>query len=280
MRAQLSGPDRKQKSSLAISLGVHAVLLALLGTLTFHYPIQELFRRSAPTPIQTLRYVRVAPEPPTGGGASRPQSRRLSRPAAMPAPRSTPVGIPAPSVPTAPSGIASGVSGDSTRSPGIGAGLRPGIPGERLITNPLALGRIPETDGQRAERALSAIYDQYIDSVRYAAAHPQRKGGDWSWGGDKGDKWGWDERGIHIGGISIPNIVLAALPLNFGPTGRNMNALTEARTDAYMRQDIKMHGDVMSEDEFKATVKRIRERVDRERRERMAKTKPKDPPCC
>jgi hypothetical protein len=39
----------------------------------------------------------------------------------------------------------------------------------------------------------------------------------------------------------------------------------------------------MSEDEFKSAVKRVRERVDRERRERMEKAKEKEkkaPPCC
>jgi hypothetical protein len=78
-------------------------------------------------------------------------------------------------------------------------------------------------------------------------------------------------------------VVLAALPIQQGPGGRNMNAITEMRTEEYVRNDIKYHAGMMTEDEFKSAVRRVRDRVDRERRERMAKEKDragKTPPCC
>src|SRR5207244_9310333 len=134
------------------------------------------------------------------------------------------------------------------------------IPDSRIALNPMDAGHLPRTDAQKADSALSAIYDMYVDSVKAALAHRGRDPGDWSWGGKDGDKWGWDQRGIHIGGITIPNAVLAALPLNIGLQGRNMNALTEGRADAYMRSDIQMHANIMSEDDFRSAVKRIRDR--------------------
>ena len=129
-----------------------------------------------------------------------------------------------------------------------------------------------------AERAIAAIYQEYLDSARTAMANPGRKPGDWSWGGKDGEKWGWDDKGIHVGGITIPNIVLAALPI---PVTSNTEPVN-FRAREFMRTDIQMHANVMSQDEFKAAVQRVRQRVDRERAERMKKQaeKKKDPPCC
>jgi len=108
---------------------------------------------------------------------------------------------------------------------------------------------------------------------------PRRKPGDWSWGGKDGDKWGWDERGIHVAGVTIPNIILAALPMNVAP---KMSPV-DMRAMDFVRSDIQSHAGLMTQDEFKAAVRRVRERVDRERRERMekeAERQKKEPPCC
>jgi hypothetical protein len=275
VKAQLTGPEQKTKS-VAISIAIHVVVFMALAAITFHYPLELLFNHQSPERIAPIRYVKLTP--PVTKPAAGPRSTHVaSRTVAMPQPSSIPVGVPAPTVPTAPIGVSTAPVADSGHSVGIAAGLRPGIPDGRLITTPGSLGRLPETDAQKAERALTAIYDAYVDSVRNVAAHAGREPGDWSWGGKDGDKWGWDKDGIHIGGISIPNAVLAALPLNIGPTGRNMNALTDARSNAYMESDIKFHSGMMSEDEFRSAVKSIRERVDRERAE---KKKEKTPPCC
>lgn len=276
MKAQLR-PSSKSKASIATSVAVHVVVFIGLGTITFHYPIEQLFRRPPPTKVESIRYVQVAPQPQPSGGAARTPVRGRTAPAAFPAPQSIPVGIPAPMAPSAATGVVIGArgTGAASRSVGIADGLRPGIPDSRLATDPMGVARMPETEGQKAERALSAIYNEYLDSARAAMNAPKgRAPGDWSWGGDNGEKWGWDAKGIHVGGITIPNAILAALPLNVSPQGRNMNALIDGRNDAYMRNDIKVHSGMMSEDEFRTAVRRIRERIDRERQEKMAKRKP------
>lgn len=286
VKAQLRDSRKKPTSSIAISVAIHVVVAAALMSVTFRYPLGELFDRPVPMQAIPVRYIALTPEAssgPVSGVPAESRSRALP-PATVPAPSSVPVGVPAAVVP-APSGAAIGAGGAGAPSgsdPRIGFGIRPGIPDGRLATNPMSVPRAPETEGQMAERALSAIYGQYLDSARAALNNPNRKAGDWSWGGKDGDKWGWDEKGIHVGGITIPNMVLAALPINVGPGGRNMNALIDARNDSYMRSDISYHSGLMSEDEFRAAVRRVRERVDRERREKMekAKEKGKPAPCC
>jgi hypothetical protein len=279
--------EGRTKSSVAVSFAIHVALFAALATITFHYPIADFFSRPVPPEAVPVKYVKLAPkradQPVTrSGGQIKPANP-------LPPLTETPVGLPAPAAMTnnapASSGNALGAGGSNAPTnavdQGIGFGLRPGVPDGRLATNPLQLPHAPETQGQMAERALSAIYGEYLDSARAQLAHRGRDPGDWSFGGKDGDRWGWDKDGIHIMGVSIPNAVLAALQLNMGPTGRNMNALTEARTDAFIRSDIAMHSGLMTEDEFRSAVKRIRDRVDRERQEKMAKQKEKKaPPCC
>lgn len=283
--ALLRDTRARSKSSIAISAAIHVIAGAALMSITFHYPIEDLFDRPDPPKAIPVHYVPLAPRAASAPAAGAPATpRRATPPTVIPNVGNVPAGAPAPVAPTSPAQSAIGAGGTgapSGRDPGIGFGVRPGIPDGRLATSPLSVPAQPETEGQKAERALSAIYGQYLDSARAALANPKRAPGDWSWGGKDGEKWGWDANGIHVGGITIPNVVLAALPLNMGPTGSNMNGLLEARADAYMRSDIKSHAGLMSEDEFRAAVKRVRERVDRERRERMEKEKArKAPPCC
>ena len=283
MKARLSGPEPKSKTSIVIALAAHVVLVLGLAAITFHVPLIGLFNRPTPTPEQTLRFIRVAPEPNPARGAttrSRSTSPAMASARAVLAPRSIPAGIPRPAAPTVAPGVVVGAN-PTRRDSSMAIGVQPGIPDPRLAINPMDAGHLPMTDAQKAEAALSAIYDQYIDSVRASLANRGRAPGDWSWGGKDGDKWGWDQRGIHLGGITIPNAVLAALPLNIGPSGRNMNALTDSRTDAYIRSDIQAHANIMSEDDFRSAINKVRARIDRERQERMAKQRkdpPKDPP--
>ena len=72
----------------------------------------------------------------------------------------------------------------------------------------------------------------YVDSVRASQAHRGRDPGDWSWGGTNGDRWGWDQGGIHIGGITIPNAVLAALQIL---SARNPRIYAHLRTEIESR---------------------------------------------
>lgn len=280
MRARLWEREGKSKSSIAISVAIHVVVIAALATITFHYPLAEIFNQAEPIKAMPVRYITLKAQPPKPAPTAEKSTRATT--AALPAPTSIPPSVPAPAPPVSPANSAIGSGGadaSATRDPGIGFGLRPGIPDGRLATNPSTAPRAPETETAKAERILSSYYQEYLDSARAAMNDPRRKPGDWSWGGKDGDKWGWDQNGIHVGGITIPNIVLAALPLNVGAT----TSPVDARARSFVSSDLAYQSRLMSEDEFKSAVKRVRERVDRERRERMEKAKEKEkkaPPCC
>ncbi len=285
MKTTLWDRRNRSKSSIAISVAVHVVAIAGLMSITFRYPLADILNRRDPVQAVSVRYVPLKPSAPqASSGTPRAPRPRAAAPSPMPRVSSIPVGIPAPATPVVSSPSASAIGAGGTTAPagrdaGIGLGIRPGIPDGRLATNPGSVARAPETEGQKAERALAAIYNEYLDSARadIARSASQRKPGDWSWGGKDGDKWGWDQNGIHVGGVTIPNIVLAALPIPVTSGTEPVNM----RAREFMRNDIQMHAGLMSEDEFRAAVRRVRERVDRERRERMEKAaKRKDPPCC
>ena len=282
MRASLWSREKRSKTSIAISVAIHVVVVAALATLTFHYPLAEIFTGAEPLKPVPVKYIPLRPRSEANSAQGRAAASRPTPPIALPKVASIPLGVPAAAPPLSPSTTAIG-AGNSTAvaggDPGIGYGIRPGIPDGRLATNPNAMVRAPETEGQLAERALAAIYQQYLDSARAGMARDSamRKPGDWSWGGKDGAKWGWDQQGIHVGGITIPNIVLAALPLNVAPS----MSPVDMRSREFIRSDLQSHAGLMTEDEFRAAVKRVRDRVDRERRERMEKQKEKKaPPAC
>ncbi len=274
--------EQKSKSSIAISIAIHAVVFAVLATITFHYPLSQIFSKPEPVKAVAVRYVPLKPR--VEASAPRRTAARATTPVQLPAVSRIPATVPAPAAPLSPATTALGAGGSTAiagTDPGIGVGIRPGIPDGRLATNPGSVFRAPETEGQKAERALAEIYEQYLDSARAQASRDSatRKPGDWSWGGKDGDKWGWDQNGIHVGGITIPNIVLAALPMNVSPS----MSPVDMRARDFVRSDIQSHAGLMTQDEFRAAVRRVRERVDRERRERMEKVKEREkktPPCC
>ena len=288
MRLSLIGRRNSSARSIALSVAIHVVVFAGLLSITFRYPLADILNKREPVQAVPVRYIALKP-PATQTPSGAPRTARVRTPPlvdGVPSLSSIPVGIPAPAAAAvAPTETAIGAGGNtaaSGRDPGYGFGIRPGIPDGRLATSPNAVTRAPETEGQKAERALASIYREYLDSARAAMTRDslQRKPGDWSWGGKDGDKWGWDKNGIHVGGVTIPNVVLAALPIPVTGGTEPVNA----RAREFIRADLDYHARLMSEDEFRAAVRRVRDRVDRERRERMEKNKEKDkaknPPCC
>jgi hypothetical protein len=116
---------------------------------------------------------------------------------------------------------------------------------------------------ERLDSGLTARIQAHEDSID-ANSPKGRKPGDWTVTRN-GKKYGLDQNKIYIGSIEIPSAVLALLPLNVqaNPTVRDRE-----RALSYMSRDIAYHAARASrDDDFKAAVKRIRERKERERRE-------------
>ena len=268
-------PPRKRppSGSLAISIVIHVIAIAVLLQIAFKIPLGQL-SRLAPESRERLQYVEVPPRPPEHSGSS---SRVPEQPEAAPAPLVrpdvTPTTVPDP-VPldSAPARSVDGTgSGFGVSNSTLATGLVPRQPDPRIRLNPGGLARVPRSMAEDVDSIVQLAIGIVRDSLQIAAG--QRRPGDWTFKG-KGGTWGWDENGIRLGKFTIPQALLALLPLNAG----SRVGPIEARSIEWIRRDIRENAErSISEDEFRAAVKRIRERKDRERRQQQLAADGKDP---
>ena len=261
----------RSRASLIVSVAVHlAVAVALLNTV-FSYPIGSPDGdRAIPATPERLRYVRVAPAPSAGGPAA-----TALKPAAGPtatarlrAPNGVPVGVPQPPATTAVAAAPGVEDRAGGRGPGgdvtPATGVQPSYTDARLWPQPGPFTPVPKSSAQRVDSAVKAAFGVYADSMAVAAANKGRAPTDWTFERN-GQKWGVDDRWIHLGKVKIPNAVLALLPLN-AQANPTFNDPVTRRENAFRAADIAYHANrSISEDEFRRAVKRIRERKDRER---------------
>jgi len=251
-----------------LSIAIHVFLIIALAAITFRYPIGQLvgLPKDRDQPTERIQYVPLPRGDPTGNG-----SRSSATPPARgaPAPLVAPTTIPTvvPPIPSnATSGAVSGKVGGSGGAPaGIATGVEPSAPDPRIPLAAAPYKPIEKSPAELADSAVQAAFGIYFDSAQYAAQHAGRQPGDWTHTTKDGQKWGWDPGGIRLGKFTIPNAVLAALPLKVGSGQDPVNA----RSQAFMRNDILQHAQqAISEDEFRDAVRRIRERKEKERRDR------------
>lgn len=258
---------RRPSGSLLLSIIVHTVVAVVLLNMAFHYDIISLPKSNVPAPVvERITYVAVSP--PAGGavgGTGTGAPARAERPSTgFVAPPSVPTTVAAPQ-PAA--GTPGGVVGGTGSGGGIGpaTGIVPGVADPRLSVDPRQWYPVPKTQAQRTDSAIQAIIYAYNDSV--AKASGGRKPGDWTF--EKGGgKWGVDGNKIYLGKFAIPSAVLAALPLRIqGNPGESLN---DRLVGTHAREIAEHAASRYHDVEFKDAVKRIRERKDRERQERLA----------
>lgn len=270
--------ERRSVRWWAASIAIHVFVIAALASIVFRYPLGQLMGIAEPEVNQErIQYVKL-PAPPTensGGGQTTAPARN-----ATPASLQTPTQIPT-TVPVAPptdssqaqaaggTGTGLGVSGS-----GLATGIEPRQPDRRIDLEVGPVARTPRTTAETVDSIVALAIGIVQDSI--AIANGQRKPGDWTIKGKNGETWGWDKNGnIRLGKFTIPGALLAMLPLNKAGGGSPI----EARSTAYIRRDVLENGQrAISEDEFKAAVKRIRERKEREKRQKMLVSDAKDQP--
>ena len=261
--------DKKERGgSLLLSVAIHVFIIFALAAITFRYPLGQLIglpKDRDQTP-ERLQYM-VLPRGEVGNGAGTTSANPAKgKPAPLKAPPVVPTTIePVPAKDTT-SGAITGKPGGSGGAPaGIATGVEPRTPDPRIQLNPAPFQPTPRTPAEKVDSAVMAAFGVYYDSAKYVADHPGRQPGDWTKTTAGGQKWGWDPTGIRLGKFTIPNAILAALPLNVG-SGQSP---VEARSRAFMYNDIQLHAQQsISEDEFRDAVRRIRERKEKERREK------------
>ena len=273
MKATLHEVRAPDKGSIAFSIAAHVVAIALIASITFRYPLAAFFARDKAAPSERIQYVQVRPQQAqsVGNGASeKMKPKKVVTPAPLLAPAVTPTALPPVPPPETSAGAISGKGTGSGGAPvGIATGVEPTAPDPRIELKPNAL-RLPLTVAERNDSAVKAIFTDYRQAEIAAAETRQRSPKDWTIE-RKGQKYGLDSQYIYLGRFKVPSAILAALPFKTG--GVDGAALTRARNAAWIRDDIYSHAQGLSEDDFRAAVKRIRERKERERKEHDAEKK-------
>ena len=267
MKATLHEVRRADRGSIAFSLAAHVVLIALIASITFRYPLAAFFARDRLAPAERIQYVQVQPRAvqSVGNGAQEKlKPRKALSPAPLLAPTVTPTVLPPVPPPASSAGAISGTGTGSGGAPvGIATGVEPTAPDARIELRPNTL-RLPLSRAELADSAVKAIFSDFRQAEIASEEHRQRSPKDWTVEHD-GQKYGLDSQYIYLGRFKLPSAILAALPIRTG--GVDGAALTRARNAAWIRDDIYSHSQGLSEDDFRAAVKRIRERKDRERKE-------------
>jgi hypothetical protein len=266
MKAMLHGNRQAEKGSIAFSIAAHIVVVILVASITFRYPISAFFHEAVPQ-TEHVQYVEVRPRAvqPAGDGATKADKpKKAVKPAPIFAPMVTPTSLPPIEPVTAATGVIGGTgTGSGGTLGGLGSAVAPSMPDGRIDLKMKTL-HVPISMAERNDSAVKAIIMAYRDAEIAAEEGRGRSPKDWTVERN-GQKFGLDSQYIYLGKFKVPSAILAALPFNTG--GVDGTRIIEARNAAWIRDDILSHSQGMSEDDFNAAVKRIRERKDRERKE-------------
>jgi hypothetical protein len=268
MKAQLQRKQPPSKGSIVVSLVAHVFAIAMIASITFRYPLAAFLRAErVSVPVERVQYVSVQPRQVTnvGNGADEKRApRKAITPAPLLSPTAIPTALPPIPPPTVSVGAISGTGTGTGSAPvGVATGIEPALPDPRIELKPNTL-RLPLSTAQKNDSAVKAIYMAYREAEIEAEERRGRSPRDWTFDRN-GQKFGLDSQFIYLGKFKIPSAILAALPFNYG--GVDGNRIIQGRNAAWIQNDIYMHSQGLSEDDFRAAVRRIRERKDKERRE-------------
>ncbi len=259
---------RRSPTSLLLSLAIHAVVGVALVNVAFHYDFSSLYAPRVPAPmVEHISYVAVGPARGATGGSTGGAPAKATAPSrGLVAPLRVPNAI-APAQPRA-TGTQGGVTDGRGKGGGIGptTGIVPADPDPRLSADAHQFFPAAKTHAQRVDSAVHAMIYAYNDSVARAAALEGKKPGDWTFE-KNGQKWGVDGSKIYLGKFAIPSAVLAALPIRI--QANPGETLTDRLVTTHRGEVLEHAAAAYHDDEFKSAVKRIRERKDKERREKQ-----------
>lgn len=253
---------------MALSVALHVVLVLLLLQLTVvRADWLGLLMRLEPPPVERIGFLQLpkgepAGEAPRRGGDDRPV--RLAPPRLVPI---APVDIPSSLPPLPKRSIVAepeGGTGPLVGGGGDTRGVRPSYGDPRLWAPTAPVVTAPLAGTAKLDSAIAPIFRELADSMRAAAA-AGRDPTDWTMK-IGGQKYGIDRSFIRLGPVSIPTAALAFLPLNVqgNPTVMERNRrLAEMRTEI-MEQAIRAARD----EDFRAAVKALRERKEKEREDK------------
>jgi hypothetical protein len=240
--------ERRGAGSLATSIALHIGVAAALVQLVFHYPLGRLAGITR-LDQERIQYVRVPGQTENSGGSGATRSKNLLAPIHAPPPTANRVAMVVSGEQrlgqaSDGSGSGMGVSGSATAT-----GVVPRPPDQRIALETDRRPPVPP-NADAVNRELRAEIGIYNDSSAAVA-----KTRDWTITDKKGRRWGWDSLGVYFGKTGVKIQRIPSFPV-------------EARSAAIIRRDIVDNAwRAVSDAEFRAAVKRIRERSDRERQQ-------------
>ncbi len=258
---------KRPSGSLIVSIALHAVLGVLLFAVVSVPLLHDRWLpREEPRVAERIGFMRLPDRgedtPGRSGGDGLPVTEQPPREIPLVAPAGVPEGIPEPA--DTADGAPGAGAGPVIGRGGLQHGIMPSRTDPRLWSEPRREPTLPLTPAERVDSVINVTIRAYHDSI--AAAPRERRPGDWTVERG-GRKYGVDEQYIHLGGRRLPTAVLALLPLNIQG---NPIAADREKALTQMRQTIQDQSQRAAvDDDFNAALKRIRERKDRERRERQ-----------
>ncbi len=282
-RARVGGAEHETRSpkALAISVLLHlAVAVVVLQLLTFGHGLTGFLDFGKEEKLEErLTFVATRPPTPEPVRPVRPvpsAERPVAPGTTLPGP---PVAVPETPPPAARADTGSGEARGTGN--GVGAlnpnlqGVKPSFDDPRVWQGPTGNGVAPSRNGIEMLDSIIAwsinMGRDSVDSIARAHGLDGRAPGDWTTKDKNGNKWGWDNAGIRLGKVVIPNALLGLLPLNaqVGMSGNPTDIANERRL-ALSRADIlRMSERSMGEAEFKKLASELRDRREKERRERL-----------
>lgn len=286
-RARQGGSERPKRSprALAVSVLVHvAVAVILAQWLTLGHGLPSFLRFGKGAEKQE-RVAYIVTPPPAVKATPTPPTKSLTRPRTeLVAPTSPLVDAPA-SAPSTTAVVARADTGSGRASDGTGngvgeidpdlKGIKPAYGDKRVWQGPAGNGVAPSRNGvERLDSiigfAITAARDS-VDSLARAQGKYDRAPGDWTTKDKNGNKWGWDNGGIRLGKVVIPNALLALLPLNAqaGMSGNYTSIEREKRLSQSRADILRISDRTLGDLDFRKLATELRDRRERERRDRL-----------
>ena len=266
--------QRRPSGSLLVSVAFHAALAIVLANVVLHYDFVLRARPRAAGAAARGDHVRHGRA--AGGRARRDDRERRRRRRPKPpraarragrACRRDRAAAPQPAAGGTPGGVegGTGVGGGSGPTTGIVPGRARSAASRRRAQFFYPAYKTP---AQRADSAVKAIICAYNDSVGEAAALRGSASRATGRSSSNGKKWGVDGSKIYLGKFWIPSAVLAALPIRV--QGNPGETIADRLVDDAPRRHAAARASRSSTTtSSRPPVKRIRERKDRERREKQ-----------
>jgi hypothetical protein len=253
--------EKERDAAWFASVALHVVLgVGILWVLSLPMPLDQWLVQHHMAPQQEgVRYIATAPQTSPrvhAGGNGKTQRGPALAPRELRAPVTIPVGVPDTKPGAKP--VPEAGTGPVVSAGGAGPGIMPMLSDSRLWLPAGPVNVAPLSDSARFD---SAFHESVLHLQDLAKKQAGSLNGVFQAGGKK---YGLDSNNIYIADYKIPSALLALLPIHpSGPASQEYT--TSGRQVAEVNYQA---GRALDAEDFKTAVKRIRQRKEREKREK------------